>query len=89
MNTANDLRNILFDTLNKLKSGEMKIDQALAISEVSKTIIATAQVEVNMAKATNNPLANSTFLQNNNNATQTTHGHKSTTGSTTHHRLAG
>jgi hypothetical protein len=52
MKTVNDLRDVLFDTMEKLKNGEIHIDQAKAISELGQTIINSAKVEVEYAKAT-------------------------------------
>jgi len=45
-----DLRNHLFATLKAVKSGEMELDRARAVNEISKTIIDTARVEVDFIK---------------------------------------
>lgn len=45
-----DLRNHLFATLKAVKSGEMDLDRARAVNEISKTIIDTARVEVDFIK---------------------------------------
>lgn len=52
MSNITDLRSILFDTLQEVKSGKMEIDRAKAISELSQTIINTAKAEIDYAKAT-------------------------------------
>ena len=47
-NKLTDLRNHLFETIERLKDDEkpMEIDRAKAISEVAQTIINSAKVEV-------------------------------------------
>lgn len=51
-NDINSLRDHLFNALAGLKDGSMDIDKAKAISDVAQTIINTAKVEVEFAKAT-------------------------------------
>ena len=51
-NDINALRTHLFAALEGLKDGTVKIDQAKAMSEVAQTIINSAKVEVEYAKAT-------------------------------------
>lgn len=48
----NTLREHLFDAIDGLNSGTVTLEKAKAISEVSQTIINTAKVEVELAKAT-------------------------------------
>lgn len=52
-NKIEDLRNHLFATLEALQDKEtpMELDRARTISEVAKTIISSAQVEVEMMRA--------------------------------------
>jgi hypothetical protein len=52
-NRMSDLRNHLFETLEQLKDEEkpMDLQRAKAISEVAQTIINSAKVEVEFAKA--------------------------------------
>lgn len=52
-NKMNDLRDHLFETLEALKDAEnpMDLDRAKVISDVAQTIINTAKVEVDLAKA--------------------------------------
>ena len=57
MTTKNDiteLREILFDTIRRLKDGDksMDIDRAEAINHSAQTIINTAKVEIDYTKAT-------------------------------------
>jgi len=54
MNDINELRRHLFETLAALKDKDnpMDIDRAKAVSEVSQTIINSAKLEVEYAKAT-------------------------------------
>jgi hypothetical protein len=59
-NDVDALRTHLFDTLQSLKDGKVSIEKAKAISDVAQTIINTAKVEVEYAKATGKK--NSTFL---------------------------
>ncbi len=49
---VNHLRAHLFKTIEGLESGDMKIETAKAISEVSQTMINSAKVEVELAKTT-------------------------------------
>ena len=41
-----DLRAALFDTLEKVKSGDLDLDKARAINDIGKTLIDSAKVEV-------------------------------------------
>ena len=50
-NTVNDLRDELFATLRALRSGELDVEKARAVSEVAQTIINSAKVEVDYIKA--------------------------------------
>lgn len=47
-----DLREHLFETIERLKSGEMKIETAQAISSAAQVVINSAKVEVDFLKAT-------------------------------------
>jgi hypothetical protein len=47
-----DLREALFDALQKVKDGTLEIDQARAINEIGKTLVDTAKVEVDYLRAT-------------------------------------
>lgn len=42
----NDLREALFDTIEKLKSGEIEVDNAKQIREIGQVIVNSAKVEV-------------------------------------------
>lgn len=50
--TINDLREALFETLQAVKSGEMDIERAKAVTEVGQTIINTAKIEIDYIRAT-------------------------------------
>ncbi len=54
MSDITDLRKHLFDVLEQLKDkkNQMEIERARAIAEVAQTVINTAKVEVEYAKAT-------------------------------------
>lgn len=43
----NDLRKSLFDTMEKVKSGEISPDQARAITGVGQTLVDLAKTEIN------------------------------------------
>ena len=60
-NDIESLRTHLFDALQGLKDGSVPIEKAKAISDVAQTIINTAKVEVDYAKATGHK--GSTFLE--------------------------
>lgn len=49
----NDLREAMFDTLAKLKSGDITVEQAKAASQIGGVIIESAKVEVEYIKANN------------------------------------
>lgn len=51
-NKINDLRDHLFEALERLKDGEIDIETAKAMSEVSQTIINSAKIEIDFIKAT-------------------------------------
>lgn len=46
-----DLRAALFDTLEKVKSGELELDKARTINDIGKTLIDSAKVEVQYLEA--------------------------------------
>lgn len=52
-NKISDLRDHLFETLEKLKDGEIEIERAQAIVGVSNAIIGTARAEIDLMKAVN------------------------------------
>ena len=51
-NTMDTLRGHLFDVLAGVKAGEIDVDRAKAVCEVSQTIINTAKAESDYAKVT-------------------------------------
>lgn len=51
-NKIEDLRNHLFEAIEMLKDGEIEIDKAKAIADISQTIINSAKVEVDFIKTT-------------------------------------
>lgn len=50
--SINDLREILFATLEGIKDGSMDLDKARAVNELGKTLVESAKVEVDYLKAT-------------------------------------
>ena len=51
-NKINDLRDHLFETLERLKDGDIDIDTAKTMAEVSQVIINSAKVEVDYIRIT-------------------------------------
>ena len=60
--TVKDLRETLFDTLDKLKDGTIELDKAKAITNVSQTIVNSAKVEVDFIKAVGGIATGSGFI---------------------------
>lgn len=52
MKTIEDLRAALFETLQSVKGGQLEIDRAKAVGDLAQTIINTAMVEADYARAT-------------------------------------
>ena len=50
MNTAEDLRAFLFESLRDVKNGAIDKDQAKSIVEISQVIVNSAKVEVEAAR---------------------------------------
>jgi hypothetical protein len=50
--TIEDLRNVLFDTIDAVKNGKMDIDRAKTISDLAQVMVNTAKAEVDYAKVT-------------------------------------
>lgn len=61
-NNIDELRLHLFDTLRGLKNGTVSVETAQAMSNVGKTIIDTAKVEIEFTKATGETVS-SKFLE--------------------------
>lgn len=51
MKTINDLRTVLLDTIQALRDGNIDIEKARAIGDLSQVVVNTAKVEVDMVKA--------------------------------------
>jgi hypothetical protein len=51
-NTIEDLRTILFDTLRGIKTGQVDIERAKAVCDISQTIINTGKLEVDYMRQT-------------------------------------
>lgn len=49
-NKIEDLRNHLFETIEKLKDGDIDIEKAKAIADLSQVIVNSAKVEVDFLK---------------------------------------
>lgn len=50
--TIDDLRTVLFETIDALKSGTMEIEKAKVISDLSQVMVNTAKVEIEFVKIT-------------------------------------
>ena len=59
--TIEDLRSVLFDTIEAVKDGKIEIDRAKMVSELAQVMVNTAKAEVEYAKATG--ATGSTFLE--------------------------
>ena len=51
-NKLSDLRNHLFETIEKLKDGDMDVVKAKTVADVAQVIINSAKVEVDFLKVT-------------------------------------
>lgn len=51
--SINDLRAVLFATLEGVKDGSIALDKARAINEIGRSLIDTAKVEVDFLNVTN------------------------------------
>lgn len=49
-NKMDDLRNHLFEVIEKLQDGDIEIERAMAIKDVAQTIVNSAKVEVDFLK---------------------------------------
>lgn len=58
--TIEDLRAVLFETLQAVKSGALDLDRARAVNELGRSITETAKVEVEYLRATGG--GESTFI---------------------------
>lgn len=50
--TIDDLRAVLFETLQAVKAGSIDLDRARAVNELGRSITETAKVEVEYLRAT-------------------------------------
>lgn len=64
MKTLNDLRRVMFDTIERLmdEHNPMDIDRAKAITNVCHTLIESAKVEVDYLRATDAPASGLGFF---------------------------
>lgn len=61
-NNIEELRSILFDTIREVKRGEIDLDKAKSIENLSQTIINSAKVEVDYMRVTDKTIGTS-FLE--------------------------
>lgn len=50
--TIEDLRAVLFETIDKVKDGKMDIERAKTISDIAQVMVNTAKAEADYARAT-------------------------------------
>ena len=50
MKNINDLREVLFASIEAVKAGDMDLDKARAINDLCQTVVNTAKVEVDFAR---------------------------------------
>lgn len=81
-NDIGKLRDLLFETLEGVKSGCTDLDRARSINEISKTLVDTARVEVEYLKTTGGQRA--PFLES-----EEEEERPKLTGGRTMHRLVG
>ena len=62
MRKLSDLREHLFDTIEKLKNNQIPIDDAKAICQVAQVIVNTARTEIDFLKLHDGIPAQSEFL---------------------------
>lgn len=62
MRTLNDLRDILGKTMNGVLDGTYTVEQARAVAQVATEVNASAQLEVDMARATDGDFKGSGFI---------------------------
>lgn len=62
-NKINDLRDHLFEVIEKLKDGEIDIDKAVAIKDVAQVIVNSAKVEVDYLKVTDQSKSDSDYFK--------------------------
>lgn len=57
-NNIDDLREAMFDTLAKLKAGELSVEQAKAASQIGGVLIEAAKVEVEFLRVNDDGVSN-------------------------------
>lgn len=88
--TITDLRDSLFDTIEKVKSGKLDIETAKAVADLSSVIVASARVEADYIKATG--CGRTSFLEDESHEempqlTTTETGYERRVGNTISHRM--
>lgn len=92
-NDVNSLRAALFETLEAVRNGNIDLERAKAINETAQSIINTAKVEVEYAKATGNAMASGflgvdpSLTDADRSKSSTNTGIKTVAGNVTTHRL--
>lgn len=89
MNTMDDLRKMLFDTIADLRGGKTDSATAKTVAELSQAIINTAKAEADFARATGQAVSSGLIKQAEPSRTITATGQKVVAGHITSHRIAG
>jgi hypothetical protein len=89
MSNIDALRETLFDTIQKLKDGNLDTEKAKTIGDLSQVIINSAKVEVDFIRANGGGQSRFISTADVKQITQTPTGSKSVEGNMTVHRLRG
>ena len=88
MSNIDTLRTSLFETIQALKSGDIDIEKAKTIGDLSQVIINSAKVEVDFVRA-NGGGKSGFFVNDVKQITETPTGTKTVDGGVTVHKLRG
>lgn len=89
MQTMDDLRAMLFDTIADLRAGKTDAAIAKTVAELSQSIINTAKAEADFARATGQAVSSGLIKQAEPARTPTATGQKVVAGHITSHRIVG
>lgn len=88
MKNINDLREVLFASIEAVKAGTLDLDKARAINDLCQTVVNTAKVEVDYARQTGATGSGGFIPMDGQGAKRiTSHGTVQDTGTGTVHRM--